>query len=108
LTRLPHRADHLAPAKPVERTSAAWSAVHRRQGGGLRRSLSSGRALRGPVGLTRPAGWFVMPRHRVSPSASPMTGSSGASSTPRPFDSPRALEYWITRLRGWWQRRHRV
>jgi len=30
-----------------------------------------------------------MPRHRVSPSASPMTGSSGASSTPRPFDSPR-------------------
>jgi len=24
----------------------------------------------------------VMPRHRVSPSASPMTGSSGASSTP--------------------------
>jgi hypothetical protein len=27
-----------------------------------------------------------MPRHRVSPSASPMTGSSGASSTPRPLD----------------------
>jgi hypothetical protein len=25
----------------------------------------------------------VMPRHRVSPSASPMTGSGGASSTPR-------------------------
>ena len=24
-----------------------------------------------------------MPRHRVSPSASPMTGSGGASSTPR-------------------------
>src|SRR5437762_3595989 len=27
-----------------------------------------------------------MPRHRVSPSASPMTGFSGASSTPRPLD----------------------
>src|SRR6059058_5901293 len=29
----------------------------------------------------------VIPRHRVSPSASPMTGSSGVSSTPRPLDS---------------------
>ena len=27
----------------------------------------------------------VIPRHRVSPSASPMTGSSGVSSTPRPL-----------------------
>jgi hypothetical protein len=31
--------------------------------------------------------FVVMPRHRVSPSASPMTGSCGASSTPRPFGS---------------------
>ena len=29
----------------------------------------------------------VMPRHRASPSASPMTGSGGASSTPRLIDS---------------------
>src|SRR5439155_13470004 len=29
----------------------------------------------------------VIPRHRVSPSASPMTGSSGVSSTPRLLDS---------------------
>src|SRR3981189_4010945 len=29
----------------------------------------------------------VIPRHRVSPSARPMTGSSGVSSTPRLFDS---------------------
>jgi len=43
----------------------------------------------------------VMPRHRVSPSASPMTGSSGASSTPQLLDSiTSALEYWITRFRG--------
>src|SRR5258705_12046100 len=28
----------------------------------------------------------LIPRHRVSPSASPMTGSSGVSSTPRLFD----------------------
>src|SRR5712672_30151 len=32
-----------------------------------------------------------MPRHRVSPSASPMTGSCGASSTPRPLDRSQAL-----------------
>ncbi|RXG96681.1 hypothetical protein EAS61_15580 [Bradyrhizobium zhanjiangense] len=28
----------------------------------------------------------VIPRHRVSPSASPMTGSGGESNTPRPLD----------------------
>jgi hypothetical protein len=42
----------------------------------------------------------VVPRHRVSPSASPMTGSSGASSTPRlSVQSRLPLEYWI-RLRS--------
>jgi len=41
---------------------------------------------------------MVMPRQRVSPSASPMTGSSGASSTPRRHGSiSAALEYWFAR-----------
>jgi hypothetical protein len=35
----------------------------------------------------QPPSAAVVPRHRVSPSASPMTGSSGVSSTPRPFGS---------------------
>src|SRR5256885_10524522 len=34
---------------------------------------------------------LVVPRHRVSPSASPMTGSCGGSSTPRPIDSITAV-----------------
>src|SRR5450759_2503409 len=49
----------------------------------------------------------VILRHRVSPSASPMTGSSGVSSTPRLLDSiTGASEYWIARFRG--RRRLRV
>src|SRR5712691_4236140 len=40
----------------------------------------------------------VILRHRVSPSASPMTGSSGVSSTPQLLDSiTGASEYWIAR-----------
>src|SRR6266850_3715388 len=40
----------------------------------------------------------VIPRHRVSPPASPMTGSSGVSSTPRLLDSVTGTsEYWIAR-----------
>jgi hypothetical protein len=39
------------------------------------------------VGMVAASTKAVMPRHRVSPSASPMTGSVGASSTPRPIDS---------------------
>ena len=43
----------------------------------------------------------VIPRHRVSPPASPMTGSSGVASTPRTFASiTDASEYWIIRFRG--------
>src|SRR5882672_1847049 len=43
----------------------------------------------------------VILRHRVSPSVSPMTGSSGVSSTPQLFDSiTDASEYWIARFRG--------
>jgi hypothetical protein len=43
----------------------------------------------------------VILRHRVSPPASPMTGSSGVSSTLRPFDSIIDVsEYWIARFRG--------
>src|ERR1700732_2154095 len=41
----------------------------------------------------------VIPPHRVSPSASPMTGSSGVSSTPQLRDTiTGASEYWIARL----------
>jgi hypothetical protein len=41
---------------------------------------------------------IVILRHRVSPSASPMTGSSGVSSTLRLLDSIiDASEYWIAR-----------
>jgi hypothetical protein len=40
----------------------------------------------------------VILRHRVSPPASPMTGSSGVSSTLQLFDSiTDASEYWIAR-----------
>jgi hypothetical protein len=40
----------------------------------------------------------VIPRHGVSPSASPMTGSSGVSGTPRLFDAITDVsEYWIVR-----------
>jgi hypothetical protein len=43
----------------------------------------------------------VILRHRVSPPASPMTGSSGVSSTPQLFGSVmNASEYWIARFRG--------
>jgi hypothetical protein len=43
----------------------------------------------------------VILRHRVSPSASPMTGSSGVSSTLRLHGfAATALEYWIARFRG--------
>ncbi len=58
----------------------------------------------------------VIPRHRVSPSASPMTDSSGVSSTPRPFDrfpSQASLEYSVARssramtVRAWRASRHR-
>ncbi len=38
-------------------------------------------------GALAPRPQAVIPRHRVSPSASPMTGSSGVSSTPRLLDS---------------------
>jgi len=38
----------------------------------------------------------VILRHRVSPSASPMTGSSGGFSTPQFLDSITDVsEYWI-------------
>jgi hypothetical protein len=41
---------------------------------------------------------IVILGHRVSPSASPMTGSSGVSSTPQLFDSITcASDYWIAR-----------
>jgi hypothetical protein len=50
---------------------------------------------------------IVILRHRVSPSASPMTGSSGVSSTLRPSGFiTDASEYWIARFRG--RRRLRV
>jgi len=43
----------------------------------------------------------VILRHRVSPSASPMTGCSGVSSTLRLLDSiTGASEYWIARVRA--------
>jgi hypothetical protein len=43
----------------------------------------------------------VIPRHRVSPSASPMTGSAGVSSTLQLLAQPLlSLEYWIARFRG--------
>jgi len=43
----------------------------------------------------------VILRHPVSPPASPMTGSSGVSSTPRLLDfTTDALGYWIARFRG--------
>ena len=41
-----------------------------------------------------------MPRHRVSPSASPMTGSGGASSTPRPLGSITAASGILDRPRA--------
>jgi hypothetical protein len=46
---------------------------------------NSGKNAPRDCGLTSPSA--VMPRHRVSPAASPMTGSGGASSTPRPLGS---------------------
>src|SRR5258708_25962472 len=48
-------------------------------------------------------GWRATPklrqeRRRTDATASPMTGSSGVSSTPRPFDSiTGASEYWVAR-----------
>ena len=55
---------------------------------------------------SRTSGEVVILRHRVSPPASPMTGSSGVSSTPRLFDSNISVSaYWIARFRGRRQRR---
>jgi hypothetical protein len=43
----------------------------------------------------------VMPRHPVSPSASPMTGASGVSSPLQLLvQTMLSLEYWIARYRG--------
>src|ERR1700683_81672 len=55
---------------------------------------------------SRTSGESVILRPRVSPPASPMTGSSGVSSTPRLFDSNISVSaYWIPRFRGRRQRR---
>jgi hypothetical protein len=67
----------------------------------------NGSRERAPVGEFREAcvflqlGGHVIPRHRVSPSASPMTGSGGGSGTLRLIDSITAVSGILDpRLRG--------
>jgi flagellar L-ring protein precursor FlgH len=61
-------------------------------------SRSSSKSSSAAFGLTEPPPPSVMPRHRVSPSASPMTGSGGASSNSNcQWSLSDFSEYWIAR-----------
>ena len=94
---------------PVRGAPGVFGAGWRRPLASLRTaSLKSGQrhAYAVPTTMHAPKR-AVIPRHRVSPSASPMTGSCGASSTPRLFDSVTdASKYWIARFR--WRRQLNV
>ena len=86
------------PAIPVAGTGGGFDqGVRGDVAGAWARALASPREEHDSAALST----TVIPRHRVSPSASPMTGSGGESSTPRPLRIPlTSLEYWIARLRG--------
>ena len=86
---IPRQADHSV-------TAAASELASRAQAGALKswkNTMSSRLALMAFVVLG-----VVMPRHRVSPSASPMTGSGGHPvRCGFPVLARTALEYWIVR-----------